>query len=274
MNASTETRPAPSVAREAADEGRPDPPGTDPAIDARDPEQVVREAREAAGAPSAGAPAIDAVREAVSASEAAVGTARTLDRIESGSLRDTDGGAVLDGLSADQRTDLAVEYVGDLRARASDPHGIVAVEADQLAKVTKSLEAHVDTFYANGPEAFATLKDLDEGGRADFVAGRTDIGEPRAGAPAGGPNREALAALAEIREGHPVAADMVDSGHTPSPAYGGAKEVGAPDPGRDGPTDAERQEVNPAKQSLGDELSPMNRMEHQLAYQAASPQQI
>lgn len=194
----SETRPAPSTA--VRDDERPSAPGVDPAADGRDPEQIVREARAAAGA------SVDA-------------------------------------------------------------------DAARFADQTESIRAHLGAFYTDPDRALQTLEGLDRAGREDFAAGRIDIGERRADAP-GEPMTDGLLAHVDVREYRPGAAAAFDTAREADRARGPGEEVGGPDPGRDGPTDARRQEADPSKQSLGDELSPMNRIEHQLAYQAAGPQQL
>ena len=257
-----EPRPAPSA---ATDDLRPEAAGPASGVDDRDPEQVVREAREAAGRPDK----TDAYREAVAASEAEVGGAATRDRITSGELAGADGGPLLDGLSRSERGGLADAYVADLQNRAAGPDVALDATGKELARQTEAVHSHLGTVYQDPDAALARLEGLDAQGRMDFAAGRADLGERRPDAP--GPDTNALLAHVDVRDNFPEASQAVDGAREQDRTRALASEV---EPQGVDPTDAQRQEANPARKSIGDELSLANRMEHQLAYQAAGPQQI
>ena len=268
----TETRPAPSA--ETADL-RPDaasdgPGGEAPGADGRDVGQVVREAREAAGRPETP----DSYREAVAASEAEVGAVATRNRIAYGELTGADGQPLLSGLSREEREGLAQEYVADLRERAAAPDVALTETGEKLARQTAAVRDHLGTVYEDPDAALARLEGLDKQGRADFAAGRIDLGERRADAPDAELNTDGLLAHLDVRDRWPDEAGAVDAARDQDRTRELAREVDPENQPRRS-LDELLEGVDP-KRSLAeagqDDFA--SKVTSQLAYQMSVPQQV
>lgn len=262
---STESRPAPSA---STSDLRPDAAvGVQSDLD-RDPEQAVREAREAAGE----AETTGTYREAVAASEAEVGAAATRDRIASGELTGADGQPVLYGFSPAERSGLAESYVSDVQQQAAAADVPLTETAGRLEQQTDRVHDHLATVYQDPDAALSALESLDAQGREDFGAGRTDLGERRADAPDAGPNTDALLAHLDVRDRHPSESAALDAARDQERVRELAAELDPSGPSRDS---ADLQNVDPQRSMAQlNQKDLMAQTNSQMGYQASLPQQI
>ena len=255
-------RPAPPVATDERADPRTDAPGADPSADGRDPERVVREVRESMGE----RPSVDDLREAVTASEREVGAEATRDRLRSGDLTAGDGTPLLEGLSRGERRDLAAEYKADVLERGAAPDVALDADAQRLAGQTASVRDHLAAVYQEPDRALDTLHGLDAEGRADFAAGRTDLGERRTDALAAEPRRDGLLAHLDVRDQFPEPAAQVDAAREQGRTRDLAREF-EPNSGVGG--------VDPTRGLVEKrDASFEGKTIDQLAYQMSVPQQI
>ncbi|MEM6287040.1 MAG: hypothetical protein AAF845_07775 [Bacteroidota bacterium] len=240
-------------------------------------EEIVREAREASPEVTTVSP--DIVEEAIAASEAEVGAAATRDRILDGSLETADGTSLLDGLSQDQRTEMAQAYENDIRERANGPDVELTSEMTNL-KNLEEMDGGIRSILADNfqdPEAaLARLRSLDEDQIAALAQGDTSVlGDPSQGAAVDPSEARALSAFADEWDQSPEAALRIEQAQDQEEARAQAADLDGRDPnGPDRQTDAQRFEQDPSRKGLEDDLSLRDRMEHQIAYQAAAVPQI
>lgn len=248
----------------------------DPSRDAVGPEadlsaeEVARDAR--AASPDANATTPDAVREAIAASEAEVGAAATRERILSGELMAADGTALLEGLSQDQRTEMADAYVSDIRERAGGPDVALSSEMTNLRNLEEmGIRPLLEKHYQDPEAAMAELKSLSEDEIDALARGDMSVlGDAKKAASLDASESRALSAFADEWDQSPEAAALI----TESQDQDRARALEADIDGRDDPSGARRHEQDPARKVIDDDMSLRDRMEHQIAYQAAAVPQI
>lgn len=243
-----------------------------PEADADSTETVLRDQREASGGGVPTTP--DEIREAIAASEAEVGAAATSERIRSGELLAADGSSLLEGLSQGQRAEMAQQYEADIRERADGPDVELTSEMRNLKNLEeKGIQPILAKNFADPEAAMDRLKSLNETEIEALANGDASVlGDLRERASLDENESRSLSAFADDWDQNPEAAALIERAWDQEHARDMRDDLDARDRGDDG---TRKHEQDPARKSLDDEtLSLQDRMQHQIAYQAAAIPQI